>query len=882
MTRRHRMARALVVRGYALAFAIAPADLRAMYGKEMRRTFDAMADGAAAAGVAALARLFVREVADLVGARITSWRFPMTAFAHVFPGFRHWRQAARSLGRRPAFALAAVLTLALSTAGTTTIFAIVNTVLLRPLPYPSADRLVTLYESSSSATSKRSLIAPARLEDWRTRSHAFDAMAGQYAENVTDTSGADPERIDAMRVTPGYFEVFATAPLIGRTFVPQEERFNGPGAAVINERLWSERYHRDPGVLDRHLVIGGQDFRIVGVMPRTFASGSINAWLPAQLPPGVLNVRNARFLNGVGRMKAGVTLSEAAADLADVQRALGVEFPTTDKDWTTQVGALQDARVGASGRTLWLVFAAVTLLWLIGVANLAGLMLVQLKRRAREIAIRAAIGGSRVDIAGAVLQEVLLIAFVGGALGLWMTSALVALVPSVFPSLPRLLELSLDWRAVAFAGSSTAAAAVLFGLWPTISMTRAGAHGAAHALAQGARGTTAGRHRLQHTLVIAQVALSLMLVGSASLLVETYIHLTRVQLGFSPDDVVTFHVAARWDEDRLRVGQFQEALMTALAASPGVDSVGFTNFLPLTGATLRYQATVDGLTGPEAGGTVTAGVRMIGADYLRAIGATLVDGTWCPPLKTDFDARGHVIVNRAFAETLTPAHDVVGRELRGTFNGGAPLTIDGVIDDLAEDGPRVSSAPYLYTCDSAGSWPDPEYVVRTRDARGIGAVVRQLSKQLDPSRAVFGMTPLTRINAAAFEEPRLNAGVLTGFAVAALLLAALGLYSLFTLLVGESTREIGVRLALGAAPRRIVGEIGWRAGRLLMGGVAIGLVLTAASGRWVGSSLFGVAPLDPVTLGAATVMLVVVCGLAIAIPAARASKVDPLIAMRRD
>jgi predicted permease len=877
-----RAARALAARAYAWAFACAPEDLRAMYGDEMRRTFDAMADGAAAVGVLALIRLLVTESADILRARLTSRRFTVANRTHLIPGFRQLRQAARSLARRPAFALAAIATLALSTAGTTTMFAVVNTVLLRPLPYPAADRLVTVYESSSSATAKKSLIAPGRLEDWRQRSHAFDAMAGHYFENVTDTSGENPERLSGMRVTPGYFDVFGTAPLIGRTFAADEERFNGPGAALINESLWEARYQRDPNVLDRHLVIGGQTVRIVGVLPRTFALGSIDVWLPGQLPPGLFPVRDARFLNGVARVKAGTTLAEASRDLADVQRALGREYPRTDADWTVQLGSMHDARVGASGRPLWLVFAAVGLLWLIGVANMAGLMLVQLKRREREMAIRTAIGGSRIEIAGVVLHEVVLIAAAGAALGVWMASGLRALVPSVFRTLPRLLELSLDWRGVVFAIASSAAAAVLFGVWPVIGMTRAGATGLTRVMSQGARGATAGRHGLQTMLVIGQVALSLLLVGAASLFVETYVHLSRVDVGFSSDDVVMFHVAARWDEDRARLGLFQEALVNGLAATPGVESAGFVNFLPLTGANLRYQATVDGLTGPETGGALTAGARVISADYFRTLRARLVDGAWCPALKTDFTAKGHAIVNRAFAEAMGPGTRVVGRDVRGTFSGGVPLVIDGVVDNLAEDGPRVLSAPYLYTCDSAGSWPDPEYVVRTKDARGIGAVVRQLSKQLDPSRAVFSMAPLVHVNASALDEPRLHGGVLAGFAVAALSLAALGLYSLFTLLVGERTREIGVLLALGAAPGRIVSEVAWRAGRLLVAGVLIGLALTACAERWIGSSLFGVAPLDPLTLGGATLVLAVVCALAIAMPAARAAQVDPLAAMRRD
>lgn len=867
----------IVSKIYAVALRCAPEHVRD-YAAEMRVTFDAQAN--AAPTRRALAALLIRELFDLARTRLSTRSLSMTGLANLAPTFRQFRQAARSLMRRPAFALAAIVTLTVGTAATTTIFAIVDTVLLRPLPYPNADRLVTVFEASSAANAKTSLIAPVRIEDWNRMGRAFDGVAGQYFENVTDTSAADPERLQGRRVTPRYFSVFGAAPIAGRTFSAAEEQFNGPGAVVISEAMWERRYQRAAGAVGQHLTIGGVNFTIVGVMPTVFAADT-DVWLPAQFSPFLLQMREARFLGGIARLKPGVTLPQAFDDLAGVQRTLGAQFPRTDKDWTVELRPLQEARVGGSRRTLWLVFSAVALLWLISVANMAGLMLVELKSRRREIAVRAAIGGSSAQIAGVVMHEVLLIAMTGTAFGAMTAAWLVTLVPATFATLPRLAELHFDARAAGFAFASGAAAALIFGLWPAIAMTRPKASGLAGAMGSGVR-ASAGRHAMQKSLVVAQAALSLLLVGSAALLGRTYVNLTRVDLGFQPAHVTTFHVGARWDEDRVRIGQFQETLLRGLQSMPGVSSAGFVNFLPLTSATLRYQVAISGITGPDQNGVMNAGSRMMSPDYLRTMQTPLVAGEWCPALTTDFKAPRHVMVNRAFAETFAPNQSLAGRDLRIVQNPNASFVISGVAENMMEDGAQASAAPYVYTCDAAGSWPDPEYVVRTDDPAGLSRNLRQLVKSLDPSRAVFAVRPLERVATRALDEPRLNAAMLGGFATAALLLAALGLYGLFTLLVSESAREIGLRLALGANPGRIVSDVCMSAGRLLIAGVVIGLMLTAAVQTLLRAALFGVSALDPATLAGATLILCTVSAVAIAIPAARAARVDPLTAMRSE
>jgi predicted permease len=526
-----------------------------------------------------------------------------------------------------------------------------------------------------------------------------------------------------------------------------------------------------------------------------------------------------------------------------------------------------------------LVFGAVSLLWIIAVANIAGLTLVQVHRRARELAIRAALGASRGRVIATVVREGILIAVVGGFIGAALAGWLVSAMPAVLPGTARINELTLDFRALALTALSSLVAACVFGLVPALAGTSTSL---ASPLSGGGRGATGSRHRAQRALVVGQVALSVLLVGSASLLLQSYYRLTQIETGFDASNVVTFHVGARWDEDRTRVGQLQEQLTARLEQLPHVQSAGMTNFLPATGATLRYQVMVAGLAGPNADGSMNVGGRMISSGYLRAIRAPLLAGSWClAPAPGDFNAPRAAMVNRRFIEVHAPNQNLVGRSLR-IVQGGTLYTIAGIIGDLAEDGHAATASPYVYTCDAPGSWPDPEYVARTSDARALAADLRRIVRELDSTRAVFGLRALQEVLDAALDQPRLDAAMLGFFAGAAVLLAAIGLNSLFMLVVSERGREMAVRLAIGAAPHEIVQLVMFDAGRLLAAGIALGIALTGAAGRVVRGVLFGVSPFEASALATAALTLALVSALAVAAPALRAARIAPIEALRGD
>jgi putative ABC transport system permease protein len=796
---------------------------------------------------------------------------------------KQWQIAFRALLRRPGYSATAILMLILGIGATTTLFSVVDTILLKPLPYPNPDRLVTVMEASPSKKNKVSLIAPGRLADWDRLNQTFEAIAGYYTENVTDTSGAEPERLAGRRVSPRFFTVYGAPPLIGRTFTKEEELDGGPGAAVISYELWTRRYAQSPGVLGQRLVLAGKPYPIVGVMSKQFAAASTDLWIPAQIGPFLLRVREARFLSGIGRMKPGVTMQQAQADLARVQNDLGEQYPQTDKGWSAIAGDLKEQRVGDYRRTLLLVFGAVALLLLIAVANISGLTLAQLHQREREMAIRSSVGASRGQVIGTVMREVLLIATVGAACGAAVSAVLVGVMSKTFTDLPRMAELSFNWRALAFAVLCSLGATVLFGAIPAIQSTRTDL---APLLAESSRNISGGRRRLQRGLVVAQLAFTVLLLASAGLLLRSYYNLSHLDYGFDTANAITFHVGAAWDENRARVGRMQLDILDRFERVPGVEAAGMTNFLPATGATLNYQIVLEGLAQTEEHGTYTVGERTVNAGYLQALKIPLLAGSWCPaaePAKNDKPTPAKALVNRRFVELYAKGQNVVGRHYRFAQNGvlQSPDEIVGIVGDAREDGLASSASPYIYTCQAAGSWPDPEYVVRTHgDPRALLQQVRQIVHGIEPGRAVFGVKLLDAIVDEALEQPRLNTRFVAMFASAAMLLASVGLYSLISLIVTARTREIGVRIALGANRIQIMRLIFAGAAQLLIAGIVAGLALTAGAERLIRSVLFGVSPLDAWTLAAAVAVLGAVSLLAVFIPARKAASIDPLEAMR--
>ncbi|HEY4306336.1 MAG TPA: ABC transporter permease [Gemmatimonadaceae bacterium] len=794
---------------------------------------------------------------------------------------RPWTQAARSLARRAGFTLSAIGILAAGIAATTGVFTVVNTAVLAPLPYPNPDRLVVVLEANSAKTDAAGLVAPARLEDWNRRNHTFEALAASYAENVTETSGDVPERLASRRITPRYFTVFQRQPSVGRTFVAEEELSGGTAAVVISDHLWTRRFARRIDITSQHLTLAGRSYAIVGVMPADFDDNRVELWIPAQIAPPLMQARDARFMTGVGRMKLGVTIAAAQRDLAQVQMELAREFPATDKNWSAQLTDLKATRVGQYRDPLVFILGAVTLLLLIALANTAGLMLTQLQRREGELAIRGFLGATRGQVVAGVIQEVLIIALAATVVAVIADVVLLRVASSALSSLPRTNGLGIDWRALLVASTCGAMAAVICGGVPAWRATR---RGAAAMVSRAGRGISSDT-RSQRLLVGGQIAIATLLLSSTGLMLRSYYNLSYIDPGFDAAHAATFHVGAAWDEDRKKVSLMQQQLLTTLASLPGVTAVGFSNFLPASNATIRYQVRFDDGAPTEGSADraqLAVGERGITRDYFRALGARLLSGGSCPDLGSVQDATPKALVNRRFANAYANGGNVVGRHLSWVQERlSPPMEIVGVVDDIREDNLRAAAVPYLYVCLNGGNWPDPEYVVRTAgDPAQLLASIRSVVHGIDASRAVFGDMPLEQSLSSTIGNTRLQTQMIAIFGIAAVALAVVGLYGLVALAVTTRRREIGIRIALGAEPGRVVRELTARVAWLIVGGTAVGLLLTMIAQRQLRAVVFGVAPLDPLTLGGAVIGLAVAAGIAAFVPASRAAKIDPVGAMR--
>lgn len=578
-----------------------------------------------------------------------------------------------------------------------------------------------------------------------------------------------------------------------------------------------------------------------------------------------------RFIVGFGWMKPGVTIQQAHGDLDRASRRLGEIYPESDKGWSPSVQSYKESRVGSEKRALWLVFGAATMLLLILCANVAGLLLGRVQERERELAIRASLGASRWQIANVVLREVAILAGLSGALGLALAAFASEAMSRVFADLPRMEELRFDWQTALFTAVLTAFTALVFGLLPAMQATRKTLRSS---IQEGGRSLTCGKRRLQQALVGSQFAVTLVLLAGAGLLLRSYHNLSVVESGFHSTDVITFHVGAGWGENREQIGVLQQRFLAELQRQPGVQSAGATNFLPASGATLREQVAVRGNS------LITTGTRYVTNGYLQTLKIPLVQGALCPEFRLGEKIPTKLLVNQAFVRTAG-LWNPIGQQLVWKSAGGGVSEIAGVVGDVREDALNSPAVPYVYQCLQPGAWPDPEYVVASTGGSGQAvSTIRRVAHRIAPDRAVFGAMPLSRFVEQTLDKPRLNAEMLTVFAMSALVSAALGLYGLVMLTVTARTKELGIRIALGAPSPRILSSAVAETVRPLLFALLAGWLLAYGALSAFRSLLFEIAPGDVLTfLGVCAVLLAVAATAAI-VPGRRAVRIDPIEALR--
>jgi putative ABC transport system permease protein len=791
---------------------------------------------------------------------------------------RDVRYSIRSLLRTPGFSLTVVLTLALGTGANTAVFSAIDAVLLRPLPFPAADRLVQITQTQQR--SSESSTAPVRLEDWNQQNSTLEAISGYYAEDVSDTSGDIPTKVRRASVAPRFFDVWGTAPARGRVFSLADHQEGAAAVVVISDRYWRSRLNADPRVLGKEVRIGTLPLSIVGVMPASFRfpDRNVDLWFPYH--DRFTSNRRAIRYTGIGRLKPGVTLDQARADLGLVQGQLAGQYPDTDREIGVRILPLKDVVVANTGESLWVLFGAVSVLLLISCINIATLMLSRAAHREREIAVRLSIGASRSRVAAQVLIEAAILAFAGTILGLLIGAAGCAGLRQLAPEIPRIDEITLDIRILLYTLASMGMVTFLCGVFPAIRSTRTSL---TSTLAEASRTQVAGRQRLQWLLVGVEVALSVTLLAGAALLLRSFQELSRVNPGFQPRRVLAFRVSGSFADlgNMPRLMQQIDRTLDGLRTIPGVEAAA-TSILPPglpTSYEQEFQLMEERVPGQKP---VLAGSNVVSPSYFETMQLPLVAGEVC---RQTLDApSSELMVNSAFANLYLSGSAGIGRHLAdgAAAATGPPGRIVGIIADARERGIDRDPAPTVYFC-SCPAQPFRVFLVRTHaEPMAVAQAVRLKVKELEPLRSVYDMAPLEEWIGDAFAQNRLRTVLLVSFALTALSLASIGLYGTLSYVVSLRRREVGLRLALGALRRDIVRHYVVKGLRVIAPACAAGLALAAASGRFISGMLYGVSAYDPATLAAVVAIVVAVATLASLLPAARAATVEPVRTLREE
>jgi len=788
---------------------------------------------------------------------------------------RHVRFAARSLARSPGLTVAVVTTLALGIGANTAVFSALDTIVLRPLPYPESDRLVTLLQTGANGLVLP--LAPVRLEDWDRMNQAFDGISGSYEDDATETSGELPEKLLNSHVASGFFQVLGVAPELGRTFSPEEERMGGAPAVIISDSFWRRRFGADPNVTSKRLRFGAESRAIAGVMPASFRyRPDVDIWMP--VPRGVPWAQNRYFtwFIGIGRLKRGISLEQARANLGTVQAELGRQYPDTDRRIVPSLVYLKDFTIRNSRGSLWVVYGAVMLLLLIACTNNAALLLARATKRQQEISMRFSLGATRGSVTAQLLTETFLLAAMGSLAGLLAAAVAMRGFREIAHGFPRVDELRLDSGTLLYTLGCAVLATVFCGMVPAIRATRRDLR---ESLALVSRTQVGSRHRLQWSLVGIQVALSMTLLAGAGLLIRSFQELARVSPGFEARNVLAFHMSVGWAE----TGNFEpwrrrsETILDHLRSIPGVEGVALG---PLPGASIAQLQELTLVEGrAESEPKLNAAVRQVTPTYFATMKIPRLTGRLCEEtvnLRTG-------MVNRTFAEKYFRDTGIVGKHLQTSFGSVfGSMEIQGIVADSREDGLTVVPAPTVYPCVSS-VYPGTNFLIRTALAPGtMLATLRRKIAEIEPSRSVYDMEPLEEHLTDVSSQGRMVTAVLGSFALIAIALASVGLYGTLSYLVNLRRREVGLRMALGAARGQIVSKF-LRLGLLVSSlGCLAGLALAAGTTRLLRSMLFGVSPSDVLTLASVLAMVLAVTTAAALLPSFRASRVDPARVLRDD
>ena len=799
------------------------------------------------------------------------------------------RYGIRGLLKRPGFTAIALLTLALGIGANTAIFSVVNAVLLRPLPFRDPDRLVIVWEDATFAGFPLNTPAPANFVDWKTQNQSFADMAASAESSFNLTGDGEPERVAAYSVNANFFPVLGAQPVLGRTFSAEEDRPGANKVAVLSYSLWQSRYGGDPRILNRDIQLNGEKHTVIGVMPASFQffERDVRVWVPLALNAEELANRGGHYLKVVARLKPGVSIAQAQADMDAVMRRIAVDNPgeTMDGKLGAVVLPLRDQMVGQSRGSLIVLLVAVAFVLLIACANVAGLLLARAVGRRREIALRVALGAGRARLIRQLLTESFLLAGVAGVLGsllaYWSFTFLQGLVPE---EMALAAPLSLDTRILGFTLLISIATGIIFGLVPAWQAANIDLN---EALKQSSTRTTS-TGRLRSGMIVFEVALSLVLLVGAGLLIQTLFQLFRQYSVLEPEKVLTMRTILpreKYKEPQQRDNFYQQVLQR-VAHLPGVVSVGYSTSIPLAwkGGTSGFYP--EGLKSPIPGMAYDSNHRQVSVDYLQTMKVPLRQGRFFEN-SDNAQSMPVAIINETMARQYWPGENALGRrfKLGDPDDKKAPwIQIVGIVGDIRQmglDEPVKAEMYFPYQQDRTIWYIPRDLAIRTTgDTATLVGSVRQAIRDVDPDQPVSNIATMAEVLGTEAAQRRMGMIMLVGFAALALLLASLGIYGVLAYFVTQHTSEIGVRQALGATPRNILFLVLKKGMGLTLLGVVIGLACSFALTRLMSSLLFGVKASDPLTFLMVPVVLGAVALFACLIPARRATRIDPLVALR--
>jgi putative ABC transport system permease protein len=816
------------------------------------------------------------------------------------------RYGFRMLMKTPGFTLVAILALMLGIGANTAIFSVVNAVLLRPLPYDESNRLVFLSERSPQLEGMS--VSWPNYIDWREHNQVFEKIGVYNRDNYNLTESGEPERLVTGQVSADLFAALRAKPALGRVFTADEDKPGGEPVVVLSYKLWQTRFGGEANIVNRTLKLNEKSYTVIGVMPAGYQFPSrVEIWVPAGQLSGSTNWQsrgNHPGLYSVARLKPGVTIEQARADMENVSVALEKQYPNTNQGNRVSIIPLKNAVVEDNvGSALWVLLCAVGFVLLIACANVANLLLARASARQREIAVRVAMGASRWRIVRQLLTESVLLAVVGGTLGVLLAQWGVDLILAISPgSIPRSTEIKLDWGVLAFTAAVSITTGIVFGLVPALQASKVRLH---EALKESGRSLVAGRHWARSILVVVETALTLVLLVGAGLLIRSFYHLQQVHPGFVYDRLLSFTVSLPEKKYATLEQQdnFFRQLMQNFSATPGVESAAVASGLPLGNNGWQSSFTIIGRPRPKPSDRPLMEMCLVSPDYFRAMGIPLLRGRFF----TEQDNREHlkgkdltgynneekmaagantVIIDEEFARRHWPnGEDPIGKQIMwgdGTDPKSPMMTVAGVVgrvkmESLNSDSNRVQGYLPFYQIPFSGM---TVVVKSTLDPNLLIATARQQVRQLDANQPIYSVRTMEKIRSESVASERLNLTLLGLFAALALILAMVGIYGVMSYAVTQRTHEIGIRMALGAQTNDVLKMVVRQGMTLALAGVGIGLLLALPLTRLMKTLLFGVNAADPATYTVIALLLIAVALLACFLPARRATKVDPMVALR--